>query len=121
MSDDACSVVKSDLKAGSYTNYTNSFSKYIVGKDTFQGGDVHIILDNAWREPVQTVSGSILFTKKGCSLEIVAPTAEIRDSLYLDIVDVLTATCRGYIIKQIKDKPVHKNQQRMMLKVEMSL
>ena len=105
MGDDACNAVKSDLKAGTYTNYTTDFPIYIKGGDKFQGGNVFIHLKDGSRTPVQTVSGSILYTQRSCSLQIMANTTTNRDALYDDIIDILTSTSRGYAIKKGRDDP----------------
>lgn len=119
--DDACSVVKADLEAGTFTRYTTSFPIYIIGKDPFKGGNVYVILDQATRTPVQLVNGPILFTKRACLIEIVAPIAATRDDIWDDIVDILVATSRGYRINSGADRPVHYKQNRVRMRVEMLL
>lgn len=121
VADDACSAVKSDLQAGVYTNYTEAFPIYIQGKDPYQGGPVHITLKNPKREPKQTVSGSVLYTKRSCTVIIVATSQTIRDNLYLDVVDILTATKRGYKLKRAKDDHFNPVLNGLPLDVEMLL
>lgn len=119
--DDACSAVRTDLQAGTFTRYTDAFPMYIRALDPFQGGSVYIILQGAWRDPVQTVNGPVLYTKRGCVILISATNPALRDQVYLDIVDILTATNRGYKIKRSKDKQQHQLLTDMPVEVEMLL
>jgi len=119
MGDDACSAVKADLEAGSYTNYIDEFPIYIENKDTFQGGNVYIGLIDPTREPIQTVDGTVLYTKRGCTVVIVGDTDTARDNLYKDVVNILTATGRGYKLKRGKDKMI--NRERFGLPLEVSM
>ena len=121
MADDACSAVKSDLQAGTPTNYTTAFPIYIENKDVIQIGNVYILLKNATREPVQTVDGSVLYTKRGCTIEIIANSDTIRDAVYLDVIAILTKTNRGYKIKRGRDSPIHQRQNRIPMEVSMLL
>ena len=123
MPDDACSAVKEDLEAakdaGSFTNYTDPFPIYIENKDYFQGGNVYIGLIDPTREPVQTVDGSVLYYKRGCTVVIVGDTDTARDNLFKDVVNILTATGRGYKLKRGKDKMF--NRERFALPLEVSM
>ncbi len=119
MGDDACSAVKEDLKAGSYTHYVNNFPIYIENKDTFQGGNVYIGLIDPTREPVQTVDGSVLYYKRGCTVVIVGDSDLARDNLFKDVVAILTATNRGYKLKKCKDMMI--NRERFALPLEVSM
>ena len=121
VADDACSAIKSDLKAGTYTHYTKSFPIYIQGNEPYEGGDVHITLKDPRREPVQTVSGSVLYTKRSCTVIIVATSQTNRDNLYLDVVDILTATNRGYKLKRAKDDHFNPVLNGLPLEVSMLL
>ena len=121
MADDACSAVKYDLQAGTFTNYPTAFPIYIENKDVIQIGNVYILLKSAFRDPVQTVDGTVLFTKRGCTIEIVANSDTIRDAVYLDVIAILTATNRGYKIKRGRDSPIHVRQNRIPVQVEMIL
>ena len=121
MADDACSAVKSDLQAGTFTRYTTDIPIYILRQDTFQGGNVYIVLKNPTREPVQVVNGTILYTKRSCIIDVVCPNPDIRDNLFLDITDILIATNRGYKIKPGTDMPINTDQTRTILKVAMLL
>lgn len=103
MPDDACSAVKADLEAGTFTNYTTKIPIYIIGNDIFEGGKTYITLKNPTREPVQTVNGTILYTKRSCQITIVAPSQAIRDAIYDDLEAILPATSRGYVLKSAKD------------------
>jgi hypothetical protein len=121
VADDACSAVKSDLQAGSFTNYTDSFPIYIENVDDFQGGNVYIVLRAPWRETEQTVNGTVLYTKRGCTILIVANSATIRDQLFDDLENILPATGRGYKLKKGKDNHRNKNLFDLPLEVEMLL
>lgn len=121
MADDACSAVKDDLQGGTFTRYNNSIPIYILRQDTFLGGNVYIVIKDATREPVQLVNGPILYTKRGCTIDVVCPNPTIRDNIYLDITDILIATDRGYKIKPGTDKPINSNQTRNVIKVAMLL
>lgn len=121
MPDDACNVVKTDLLAGTPTRFTTAFPIYIANEDEFEGGNQFIILRNPRRDPVQTVSGSVLYTKRSCTIEIKAPSTSIRDNIYLDIIDILTATNRGYKIEKGKDRPISKGNFRLPVDVSMLL
>jgi len=118
MPDDACSAVKEDLEAGVYTNYTTKFPIYIENKDYFQGGNVYIGLIDPTRDPVQTVDGSVLYYKRGCTVVIVGDTDVARDNLYKDVEAILTATGRGYKLKRGKDKMF--NRERFALPLEVA-
>ena len=119
MADDACSAVKSDLSAGVHTNYTGNYKVYIENEDEFEGGNVFIILRDATREPVQTVDGTVLYTKRSCTLNIQANSTTNRDNLYDDIVNILIATTRGYVLKKGKDTPA--NKEKFVLNVSVSM
>jgi len=121
VADDACSAVKSDLEAGTYTNYTDIFPIYIIGKDVWQGGNVYINLSDPTREPVQTVDGSVLYTKRSLKVTIVANSQTIRDNLYDDVVAILTATNRGYKLKRAKDDHFNPVLNGLPLEVSMLL
>lgn len=121
MTDDACNAVKSDLKAGTYTRYKDAFPIYIENEDDYQGGNVFILLKNPIRIPVQTVDGSVLYTNRSCTLEIRATSTKIRDDLYLDVIDILTSTGRGYKLKRARDLSIHTGQFRIPLDVSMML
>lgn len=116
---DACSDVKADLKAGTYTRFKTAFPIYIEDKDTFKGGNVYIILRDAYRNPIQTVDGMVVYTEKGCSIEIVASSTTIKDDLYLDVEDILTGVNLAYIITNVTDLPIHKRQNRISFDVSM--
>jgi len=119
--DDACSAVKSDLQAGTYTNYTNKFPIYIENRDKFEGGKVYIILRNPTREPIQTVNGTVLYTKRSCTIMIVANSAGNRDKLYDDLESILISTNRGYKLKRGKDDHRHEGLFGLPLEVGMIL
>ena len=123
MGDDASSDIKADLVAGTYTNYTGTTPPiiYIENKDEFNGGKVYILLRSANRDPVQTVSGSVLYTGRSCSIIIVANSITNKDNLYLDIVNILTATARGYKIGKGRDQPRTKTQTSILVPVSMLL
>lgn len=121
MPDDACNAVKSDLLAGTFTRFTKAFPIYIENEDDFQGGNEFIILRNPRRDPVQTVSGSVLYTKRSCTVEIKAPSTSIRDNIYDDIIDILIATNRGYKIERGKDRAISKGNFRLPMDVSMLL
>ena len=119
---DACTDVKADLKAGTFTNYgSDDIPIYIENRDPFKGKGIYITLKDAFREPVQTVDGTILFTKRGCTITIVANTTTNRDNIYDDIVSILTATSRGYTFKREKDQPQHKKRLDLSIIVSMML
>ena len=122
MPDDACSDVKADIEAGAFTFYTTDTVKvYIRGKDIYQGGNSYIILDSSWRNPVQTVDGTVLYHKRGCQIIIRANSQEIRDAIYEDIEAILTATGRGYKLKRARDLHLNQNLNRTPFRVEMIL
>ena len=121
MPEDACNAVKSDLKAGTYTRFRNAFPIYIEKEDDYQGGNEFIMLKNPYREPVQTVDGSVLFTKRGCVIEIKANSTKVKDDLYDDVIDILTATSRGYKIEKGRDLPISQIQTRISLNVSFLL
>lgn len=121
MPEDACNAVKSDLKAGTYTHFKNAFPIYIVNEDDYQGGNEFIMLKNPWRDPVQTVDGTVLFTKRGCDIEIKANSTKIKDDIYDDVIDILTSTGRGYKIMKGTDLPISQVQTRISLKVSFLL
>lgn len=116
---DACTDVKSDIESGTPTRYTDAFPIYIRNSDKFESGHVYIILSDPWRNPVQLVNGPILYEKRGCRLNIKAPVQTICEDIYDDIVDIFTATSRGYVFKRIKDHPETTDQNRIILDVEM--
>ena len=119
---DACSDIKSDLKAGTFTNYgSDNIPIYIEKAESFRGKGIYIVLKDAFREPVQTVDGTILFTKRGCTVVITANTTTNRDSIYDDIVSILTATSRGYTFKRGKDQPQNKKRLDLSIMVSMLL
>jgi len=108
MADDACALVKTDLQAGTFTRYTASFPIYINGKDKFMGQakQVWFLLSNGRGNPVHTSAGTVLFTRHSCRLLIHAPSDELRDDLYDDVKDVLTASSsRSYVIKELIESP----------------
>ena len=119
MADDACSVVKADLEAGTFTRYTTRFSIYNVAKDPFQGGNVYISLNNARRVPEQLVNGPILYHKRSCTINIIANSQTIRDQVYDDVIDILNATNRGYVFERVKDDHFHPALNRTPLEVSM--
>jgi len=121
MADDACSAVKADLEAGTYAFFTTgakNFPIYIENDDDFQGGNVYIGLIDPTRDPVQTVDGSVLYYKRGCTVVIVADTKTARDNLYKDVEDILTATSRGYKLVRGKDQMF--TRERFALPLEVS-
>lgn len=113
--------MKADIESGTPTRYTAGYPIYRENMDEFQGGPVYIFLSNPDRNPVQTVSGSILYEKRSCTIEIVATSADNREDIYDDICDILIATSRGYKLKRAKDNPVHAEQNRILLEVEILL
>ena len=119
--DDACSAVKADLESGTYTHYTTNFPIYIKDHNRFQGGNVYIILSDCLRTPIQTVNGTILFTPRSCSLQIVANTPSNRDDLYDDVISILTSTSRGYTIKRGKDLPYDEKHHSLTLQLSFLL
>lgn len=121
MADDAYNAVKDDIKAGVHTRYTDAYPIYIVRLDAYEGGNVFLLLRNGFRDPVQTVDGSVLYYKRGCRIEIYATSEDNRDKLFLDIIDILTSTNRGYKIKRAKDVPHHQTLIGLPLEVEMIL
>lgn len=121
MADDACSAVKADLEAGTYTNYKVTFPIYIHGKDVYEGGPTYILLDGAWKDPTQTVDGTVLYNKRGCNVIIRATSQEIRDQIYDDVEAILTATNRGYKLKRARDRHFNPELNRTIWGVEMLL
>jgi len=117
---DACTDIKADLIAGTFTNYgSDSIPIYIDNKDAFKGKGIYITLKDAFREPVQTVDGTILYSKRGCTITIVANTTTNIDNIYDDITTILSATNRGYVFKRIKDQP--QNKKRLDLSIIASM
>lgn len=98
VADDACSVVKSDLKGGTWIRYTDGPPPlYRENADKFKGGPIYIRLLEPRREPNQDFTGTIIYTRGGCIILAMAPSDTIRDNLYLDVIDILNATDRGYL------------------------
>lgn len=121
MGADACSSVKTAILAGAKTRYTTPFPIYIKDKEVMEGGEVYIELSGAYRMPFQTIDGMVLYTERGCSVEIVAPSTEIKDDLYDDVEDILTAIDLAYIITNVSDLPIHAGQDRITFDVSMIL
>lgn len=121
MADDACSTVKSDLEAGTWTNYGSTPPIIITDQHPKKPKNKYIELFNSTREPIQTVSGSLLYTKRSCQIRIVMNTTTNRDNVYDDIFNILTATCRGYTITRGKDIPDNKKRLTTTIIVSMSL
>lgn len=119
--EDACAAVKSDLQAGTFTITTYTPPIYIIGKDEYQGGNVRIHLKDATREFEQLVNGPILYTKRGCTILIIASSAAIRDDVFNDVVNILVATSRGYKLKRGKDNHHNRNLNGLPLEVSMIL
>lgn len=119
---DACTDVKADLIAGTFTNYgSDNIPIYIEKAEPFKGKNVYIILKDAFREPIQTVDGTVLYTKRGCTIIITANTTTNRDRIYLDITNILIATSRGYKITRGRDQPTNKKRLDLLIKVSMLL
>lgn len=121
VADDACSLVKDDLEKGSYTRYTDNFPIYIDKKDVFQGGNVYVLLKFPIRNPMQDFTGKVIYTEGGCTIVVVCNTDTIRDKLYLDIIDILNATNRGYELEHGTDNMNHQNQVGHSLEVALFL
>ena len=122
MPDDACSAIKADLEAGTFTNYTVGDEVfYIENEDKFEGGNAYILLKDPTREPVQVVNGPVLYTKRGCTIVIFGDSPTIRDELYDDVIAILSATSRGYTFKRAKDKIWSESQFTLPLEVSMLL
>ena len=119
MGDDACNLVKTALLAGAYTKYTSAYPIYIENKDKFQGGNVYVLLKGAFRNPVQTVDGMVLYTEKGCTVEVIANSEKFKDDLYSDIEDILTAVELAYIITNLSDNPDNESQDGLSFDVSM--
>ncbi len=122
VADDACSAVKADLEAGSFTNYTiGDLVYYIENEDKFDGGNAYIFLKDPTRDPIQGVNGGVIYTKRGCTVGAFGDSPTVRDNIYKDIVAILTATNRGYKLIRARDKMWSQNQFTIPLEVSMLL
>lgn len=119
MGDDACNLIKTALLEGAYTKYKDAYPIYIDNKDKFQGGNIYVRLRDAFRSPVQTVDGMVLYTEKGCTVEVVASSEKLKDDLYSDIEDILTAVELAYIITNLSDNPDNESQDGLTFDVSM--
>lgn len=119
MGDDACNLIKTALLAGAYTKYKNAYPIYIENKDKFQGGNVFVLLRDAFRNPIQTVDGMVLYTEKSCTVEIIASSEKLKDDLYSDIENILTKVELAYIITNLSDNPDNESQDGLMFDVSM--
>ncbi len=107
MANDACDLLKTDLEAGTWTNYGSTPNIYIEDKDEHSGGNTYIKLSEGRRDPIQAFSGSVIYYERSLVLEIVAPNAIDRDNIYLDIIAIGNVTNRGYVFDRSDD--LHEN------------
>lgn len=124
MSNDAYTDIKADLEAGTFTNYgSNNIPIYIEKKSVFKGfsKNAYINLKGASREPVQTVNGTVLYTKRSCIIEIIGTSTTAKNNIYDDIVNILTATSRGYTLTRGRDSPQNKKNDTLTILVSMLL
>lgn len=123
MSNDAYTDIKTDLKAGTWTNFGSTPVIYIERKTVFKGlvKNAYINLKGATRDPVQTVDGTVLYTKRSCVIEIVGTSTTAKNNIYDDIENILTATSRGYILTRGRDSPQNKKNDTLTILVSMLL
>lgn len=106
MADNPCSIVKTDIEAGTFTRFTTDFPIYVDGVDKYQGGNYFIHLSDPIVNPIQGVDGGILYNKQGCKLLIHARNIDSGDDIYDDIIDILKAvTSRSYVFQKLQERP----------------
>ena len=119
--ENACNDVKTDLQNGTFNLYTTDFPIYIKDEDSFQGGNVYILLQNGLGDPIQLVNGPVLITPRSCDIIIRATSTTIINNLRDDVEKLLIATSRGYHSFKTRNFPDAKNIFRIKMSVKMTL
>lgn len=115
---DACNIVKSELTAGTWSNFGSKPNIYINNEDDFHGGNQYIQLSIPARTPIYTTNNQVIYYDYSCTLTITAQTTTIRNNLYSDIEAILEAADSSYTIQTIREPAGNKKHFEAKFKIQ---
>jgi len=114
---DIQTTIRTDLEAGTWTNY-GSQPKVYDEKRTKFGNNVYISIYNTSGNVVQAINGAVIMFEDQCVVEINSPNRTDLNKIYTDVLNILNATTRGYVYRRTQDVP-KKTRYRKLITIQL--
>jgi len=99
---DLQTTIQSDLQAGTWTNFVSTPTVY-KDTDEIEAHDEWIQLSQTAGNIVQAINGAVILFEDKCELEIRSANRTDLNKLYVDTINILNATSRGYSYLKTRD------------------
>ena len=102
--EDLQTTVKTDLEAGTWTNYAST-PKIHVEAQKKNSKNTWVEVLNTSGDVIQAANGAIILFDDQCEININTQNRTDLNKLYADFINILNTTGKGYTYHRTRDRP----------------